>query len=657
VSPTSGHEGESTGLFIFFFSFFLRVADEAVYRHLTEVEERLERAEALLRQMKQLLPSHVRRGDRTSSNSRVAPPQRQTRIEQEGRFDFTNLEQEMTVTGPPEVVASAISKGSLREGSREHQAADPLDFADDPTLLEQPSIVFPPPTEATSARGGIAVTQIPPRSSHDHHPPEPGDTADLLAPRSQHGNPLESPPTTEDFDWDEQETVGHPSPTANDSLNIDEEGDGVAQPPILDGMASLTVGDKEAGYLGVASGAALLRVLEPARRRRDSQNSQNHARPLSRYISGQSTGSIVGGMTGGGATSFASQLILNPNRHIADAMIDAYFRTYHLSYPILHEPSFRAQWTEVIPRPSGESWVVLAYVVAAIGVFATATSGHERLDLTLFARAREVLSFKFLEMGNLTLVQALALISNYQQKRDKPNSGYNYLGLAVRMAMGLGLHKEFQGWSISPLNMEIRRRVWWALCVFDVGATITFSRPLVWPFEGVEVRLPMNVHDRDLTAGSRAYPTREAEDITPYTAVRAQASFHVATAPIYARVIGKPFPSADELARLEKEHFETWENSVPACFAENASQVPTKYAFAHNVMQWRSRNLRIIMYRPTVIRRALHAREGRQKASDMTPSAKHALERCLADAKATIEGISSFWRSNEHTRLGAWYAL
>lgn len=34
-----------------------------------------------------------------------------------------------------------------------------------------------------------------------------------------------------------------------------------------------------------------------------------------------------------------------------------------------------------------------------------------------------------------------------------------------------------------------------SLC-FDCGATITFSRPLTWPFDGVEVSLPRNVHDR-----------------------------------------------------------------------------------------------------------------------------------------------------------------
>ena len=176
-------------------------------------------------------------------------------------------------------------------------------------------------------------------------------------------------------------------------------------------------------------------------------------------------------------------------------MIDAYFSTYHLSYPIIHEPTFRAQYSEVIPQPHGPSWPILAYTIAAIGVYSSSDI-HSTLDLQLFAHSRSMLSFDFLEVGNSTLVQALTLMSNFQQKRDKPNSGYNYLGLAVRMATGLGYHKEFPGWNIAPLKMEMRRRIWWSLCVFDVGATITFSRPILWPYDGVEVALPMNVTDR-----------------------------------------------------------------------------------------------------------------------------------------------------------------
>lgn len=166
-----------------------------------------------------------------------------------------------------------------------------------------------------------------------------------------------------------------------------------------------------------------------------------------------------------------------------------------MCYPLVHEPTFRAQYSGVIERPHGRAWSVLAYIIAAIGVFTSGTKENS-LDLALFAHAKSYMSISFLESGNLTMVQFLTLMSNYLQKRNKPNSGYNYLGIAVRMAMGIGLHKEFSGWKISPLKMEIRRRVWWCLSVFENGLTYTFSRPLTWPKEGVETALPMNVHDR-----------------------------------------------------------------------------------------------------------------------------------------------------------------
>lgn len=218
---------------------------------------------------------------------------------------------------------------------------------------------------------------------------------------------LEGPPE-DDFEWSEKDPTFSAGLSPNGPEGTDEES------PISDGMASLTVNEKEAGYLGVASGAALLRLLEPDARRR-----------------------VVSRPSSGAQSVYPLTPQPNPNRHVTEAMIDAYFRTYHVSYPLIHEPTFRAQYSEIIPRPNGPCWTVLAYIVAAIGVWTSATSTTDTLDLALFSQARAMLTFNYLEVGNLTLVQALTLSANYEQKRDKPNSGYNYLGLATRMAMGL----------------------------------------------------------------------------------------------------------------------------------------------------------------------------------------------------------------------------
>ncbi|KAF9876109.1 C6 transcription factor [Colletotrichum karsti] len=578
-------------------------------KHLTEVEERLERAEALITHMRALMPTNVRSGSALGTPGRLETPAPRA----DETFDFSRLDSpapNTTHTAPSHPVPAETDLSMLSRGEPEHVSqAQPVRVP-----LTRNTINSSSPGFVTNVN-----TQRAPRPSHHHHSANDAIHRDL--------NLLEAHPT-DDFEWDEQETLTNYSASPEAIQETDANG----EVTIADGMATLAVSEKESGYLGVASGAALLRLLEPSTPRRRTQSSSSRTAPITHM-------------------QYPLTAQPDPNRHITDAMIDAYFRLYHVSYPIIHEATFRAQYAGVIPRPSGDCWLVLAYTVAAIGVYTTATT-LDNLDMSLFGQARSILSFNFLEVGNLTLVQALTLISNYQQKRDKPNSGYNYLGLAVRMAMGLGLHKEFQGWNISPLNMEIRRRVWWSLCVFDVGATITFSRPSVFPSEGVDVSLPLNVDDKSLTAISKSYPP-ETEGITPYTAVRTQASFHIATTPIYTRVISKPFPSAEEMLRLDEELLESWLSSVPLYFSETAKVHP-KYALAHAVMNWRYRNLRIIMYRPFVIRRALQARDRRP---DDSPSNIRAYEKCLADAKATITSISEFWDRNEHNRLGAWYAL
>ncbi|KAF3801578.1 Acetamidase regulatory protein [Colletotrichum gloeosporioides] len=581
-------------------------------KHLTEVEERLERAEALITHMRALLPTNNRSGAPLATPGRPEPPA--PRVDEP--FDFSRLD------SPASSGANVPSSQPLPVEA--DLGALPLGDPEPAPQLQPARASLSRHTTSSSAPGLHTNSNVvrPQRQNHHHHP------ANDIAHRDL--NLLEAHPT-DDFEWDEQETLTNYSASPEAIQETDSNGEAT----IADGMATLAVSEKESGYLGVASGAALLRLLEPSTPRRRTQSSSSRAGPVNHM-------------------QYALTPQPDPNRHITDAMIDAYFRLYHVSYPIIHEATFRAQYAGVIPRPSGDCWLVLAYTVAAIGVYTTATT-LDNLDVSLFAQARSILSFNFLEVGNLTLVQALTLISNYQQKRDKPNSGYNYLGLAVRMAMGLGLHKEFQGWNISPLNMEIRRRVWWSLCVFDVGATITFSRPSVFPSEGVDVSLPLNVDDKSLTAISKSYPP-ETEGITPYTAVRTQASFHIATTPIYTRVISKPLPSADEMLRLDQDLLEPWLSSIPPYFSEAATNPPPppKYALAHAVMSWRYRNLRIIMYRPFVIRRALQARDRR---ADDSPSNTRAYEKCLADAKATITSISDFWDRNEHNRLGAWYAL
>ncbi|KAG9558488.1 hypothetical protein KCU71_g10169, partial [Aureobasidium melanogenum] len=439
-------------------------------------------------------------------------------------------------------------------------------------------------------------------------------------------------------DWDEisRTTNRHEDTTKQHEITAN-----VKDEEIVDGMASLTVEERGAGYLGTASGAAMLRLLMPdveprdAARQRRKTNTDEHIVYDNKDLAYEELG--------------LADIDL-------DSAIDAYFASYHLQYPLVHEPTFRAQYSSIIPRPNGLAFEALVYMLGAIGLFSTATptTGENNDDLKLFEAAKLNIKIDVLEKGNITLLQVLALMSNYLQKRGKPNSGYNYLGLALHMAMGLGLHKEFANWKLPPLAIENRRRVWWTLYNLFAGALVTFGRPWSWPDKGIEISLPLNIHDRDLTSITKSWPDSR-QTITTYTFMLAQAKFHQATASIYTRVISMPYPSASELLSLDEKMLGSWLHELGPWFAEDA-QVPAKFALSHHIMHNRARNFRIIMYRPFVIRSVLSSAKGLDGLGP-SPTEQAVIDRCLSEAKTTISSIRTYWSAGVHNRLSAWYSL
>lgn len=286
----------------------------------------------------------------------------------------------------------------------------------------------------------------------------------------------------DDFEWDERETAWATNPFNDDG----------SMRKITDGMATLTANASNTGFLGTVSGAALLREISSPRLENQTHNLDERRSSIIDYLTSQ----LHENFPSTGAWLRAQPVM---TRAYVDGLVDCYFAFYHPTFPILHEATFRQQYQTLNERPKGISHI-LANLVAALGSFVS-TEAHDETDVNLFNNVKSQLTIDSLESGSLSLVQAFAMAANYLQKRNRPNSGYNYGGVALRLAISLGLHKEFRGWTAAPLKKEIRRRVWWSLCILDVGATITYGRPLNWPRAGVEAFLPLNINEEVKLSG------------------------------------------------------------------------------------------------------------------------------------------------------------
>ncbi|KIW22409.1 uncharacterized protein PV07_12297 [Cladophialophora immunda] len=582
-------------------------------KHLTEVEERLEKAEALLKTF----------------------------------FTEAELSQMLVhgITNKLDVPSRAGSHPATETSSRAAASAFPLGTS---TSLPAQSSAQ---RHTERAQSFSTISAEPDQKVNLSHLESPGDSKTDVADDTPF--PLENPPAADDdFEWDERESSWNiADPGAGHSAfggDVDSE-----IPKITDGMATLTADDSNAGFLGSVSGSALLRLIwmgtgtdnktDPKTARRES---------LEQLFSHRSNEYPA---------TTTPWLRAQPlfTRAVVDTLIDAYFALYHPTFPILHEATFREQYAKLNSRTTGSTWHTLANLVAALGSFVSSTCSDDT-HVTLFNGVKANLSINSLETGSLSLVQAFAMAANYLQKRNRPNSGYNYGGIALRLAISLGLHKEFRGWQTAPFKKEIRRRVWWSLCVLDVGATVTYGRPLNWPQVGVDIPFPVNVHEKDLQMDSPSYPP-EVNEATIYTYVRTQSSYHLHTIRIYNRLISNPIPSAPELISLDDELIEGWLNSLPPYFRDDNLPLPNQYLLGHAISRWRFRIMRIIMYRPFLIRWAQDGLDN-ETVIPVSPSQNASAEtvatqRCFKAAEECISAIFEFWSSGTHTRLAAWYVL
>ncbi|KIX05349.1 uncharacterized protein Z518_06221 [Rhinocladiella mackenziei CBS 650.93] len=580
-------------------------------KHLTEVEERLEKAEALLRtfftdaELSQMLAHGV------SNGADVNP-----KLPHSSGFRT----QAPNAPGPSATGDPSLSTGGSLSAQRRNESFSTTGAEQDQKfdfgLVESPTSRFNAPDN-----GPLPFENLP--------------SAD------------------DDFEWDERESSWTLADPGGGSAAF-ESGVEADIPKITDGMATLTADDSNTGFLGSVSGAALLRVIWMGTTN-DGADDKNEMKQEQRTSWEQLFKHRPNDYSSPSPWLRTQPLL---TRAVVDTLIDAYFALYHPTFPILHEPSFREQYSKLNGRPGGSTWHILANLVAALGSFVSSTCSDDT-HATLFNAVKANLPIGSLETGSLSLVQAFAMAANYLQKRNRPNSGYNYGGIALRLAISLGLHKEFHGWKTAPFKKEIRRRVWWSLCVLDVGATVTYGRPLNWPQVGVETAFPMNIHEKDLKPNSTSFPA-EVNETTIYTYIRTQSQYHLRTMRIYNRLISNPVPSAAELISLDDELIEGWLKSLPPYFGDDDLPRSREFLLGHSIGRWRFRLMRIVMYRPFLIQWAQNGfGAGKSPASPSQASTAEtiATNRCFKAAEECISVIFRFWSSGTHTRLAAWYVL
>ncbi|KAF3009378.1 hypothetical protein E8E14_008079 [Neopestalotiopsis sp. 37M] len=395
-----------------------------------------------------------------------------------------------------------------------------------------------------------------------------------------------------------------------------------------DGMGAFST--SESGYLGSSSGSSLL----------------------------QEIAALLPTVLAGASTSLASPSQPSPSVNgefdrpnlassaVANLFIDAYFLFYNTSYPIIHEKTFRRKAASDWRRTKRRStWSIVYYMVLAIGHWVSATD-HTTVQAhsPFYSAARSRMSISMLESGTIETLQAFLLMGNYLQKRDRPNTAYNLIGIAYRIAFGLGLHREIPN-AADSMIYERRRQLFWTVYCFDSGFNITTGRPPTADDVFFDIRLPRNVEAQDdnLSTGL----VREVHHPTPYSAIVAQAQLAKIASELYSEfLMAKTAGTRIEyqVAEAIDGKLIAWRNALPDYFA--STDVPSWFLGPRSMVLWKQQNLRILLWR------------GSKPNHPFIASRIDAERRCVELAMQSIHDVASFCELHESMlHLGlSWYA-
>lgn len=183
-----------------------------------------------------------------------------------------------------------------------------------------------------------------------------------------------------------------------------------------------------------------------------------------------------------------------PPRSLADHLIERYFNRIFYLYPVFHRPSFERAYNSLwetaanraqdaakefpavglggSPNAGPDSIVFYCALNAifALGCHFSDLTGHDRdtTALTFFLRSKAFIGLDFLESDTLSVVQALLIVTLFLQSTPFAGRCWNSVGIACRLAQGLGLHTESSGAGKTVAETEIRRRVWHGCVVLDM---------------------------------------------------------------------------------------------------------------------------------------------------------------------------------------------
>ncbi|KAK4081293.1 transcriptional regulator family: Fungal Specific TF [Trichoderma aggressivum f. europaeum] len=249
----------------------------------------------------------------------------------------------------------------------------------------------------------------------------------------------------------------------------------------------------------------------------------------------------------------------------ARELLQIYFDFHHELTPIFHVPSIMAQFEQVLSNRASSGNSDHVYILAILNMICALAEAHSRQghgdsDITsrkYYNTAMQLMQPNLLSDWKIEKVQALLLGARYLQSSSYSDECWTVLGLAIRIAYDLELHRPPDPDQFDCIDQEVRKRVWYACFGLDKLLSMMYGRPAATSTTTFTTPPPEDLDDDCIRPNRLLFPSVHTTS---------SISFFLQVSKLYRlleaiTVLGDQ-PALADLVRLDEE-FETWQAEVP----------------------------------------------------------------------------------------------
>ncbi|KAH0263023.1 hypothetical protein KCU91_g13006, partial [Aureobasidium melanogenum] len=112
----------------------------------------------------------------------------------------------------------------------------------------------------------------------------------------------------------------------------------------------------------------------------------------------------------------------------------------------------------------------------------------------------------FLTTEEMMVVQAIVIFLICLRRNNDARVIWTLTGLVVRIAQTLGVHRDGLHFNLPPFEIEMRRRLWWQICILDVRASEDHGSDPTITEQAFDTKMPLNINDEDISPAMTKLP-------------------------------------------------------------------------------------------------------------------------------------------------------